>query len=54
MHIMHKKGGVHMDELKIVTFPNGEEAIEGIVFDQYGIPVTGLLFEDNELLELAF
>ena len=43
-----------MDNLKIVSFPNGEEAIEGIVFDQWGIPTTALLFEDNELLELAF
>ena len=28
--------------------------LEGIVFDKWGIPVTGLLFEDNELIELAF
>ena len=43
-----------MDELKVVTFPNGEEAIEGTVLDQWDIPITALLLEDNELLELAF
>lgn len=43
-----------MEELKIVTFPNGEEAIEGFVLDQWGLWVTALLMEDNELIELAF
>lgn len=43
-----------MEELKVVSFPNGEEAIEGKVLDQWGLWVTALLFEDNELLELAF
>ena len=42
------------NEIKEVKMPNGETILEGMVYDQWGIPVTAILCEDNYLLELPF
>ena len=42
------------NQIKVIKMQNGEVALEGIALDQWDIPTTFILFEDNYLLELPF